>query len=245
MKSFSMISKQIYTFLNRAICVSSPPQKLKDISASLRSYVNSLSGLNRNEKGHIYQEAMRLARAAVSAKRLDRSPMSVLGVSENLRRLVVAVRKSLMSFRLRQKKNEVKRFLKDEDTVFFLCSSHTSPALDHKDYQGRVYIDRFWRKKVQGFMYYAVMSYIKNHKCLSVQESMTGPPYLCTRPYCKHYFIPLRTTEVLHTSVRKLNERIGKVKDKEYDYSEFEKLRKKIFQTLNNDMDCSEYRRWF
>lgn len=85
--------------------------------------------------------------------------------------------------------------------VFYMCSIHQTPAERHKHYQGKVFVDRFWRKSMSdcGMEEYipAVQKYIQDNNCQTVQEAIGAPDYLITRPYCRHYFIPLGTSEVL------------------------------------------------
>lgn len=83
--------------------------------------------------------------------------------------------------------------------IFFLCSSHNMPAPDHKDWQGKVYIDRFWKKTV-GFnarLLTRIEKYVSENSIKTVQEICSEPVYMITRPHCKHFFIPLSTNEVL------------------------------------------------
>ena len=93
--------------------------------------------------------------------------------------------------------------------VFYLCSVHTGPAEDHKEWQGKIYVDRYWRSVMEGARCTAdqirgVAAYIKNHQILTVQEVVNHKPYLITRPYCRHFFIPLSTVEVLGSSLNKI-----------------------------------------
>ncbi len=90
--------------------------------------------------------------------------------------------------------------------VFYLSSSHSNPAKDHADYQGRIYVDRFWRSVLAADdeKRRAVEAYIRNHDTMTVQEVIREPVYFITRPYCKHFFIPLDTDEVLGSSLNKV-----------------------------------------
>lgn len=99
--------------------------------------------------------------------------------------------------------------------VFYLCSVHTGPAEDHKEWQGKIYVDRYWRSvlekhggtdtgTVHGDLIKGIGAYIKNHNILTVQEVVNHKPYLITRPYCRHFFIPLSTEEVLGSSLNKI-----------------------------------------
>ena len=97
---------------------------------------------------------------------------------------------------------------KPEPVIFYLCSHHANPAEDHKDWEGRIYIDRFWRSTVQGVYPESVMkqveSYVKDNDVRSVQWVTGEPVYMITRPYCRHFFIPVPTSEVLEGSVAEL-----------------------------------------
>lgn len=93
--------------------------------------------------------------------------------------------------------------------VFYLCSVHTGPAADHKEWQGKIYVDRYWRSVMEGARCTAdqirgVGAYIKNHNILAIQDVVNHKPYLVTRPYCRHYFIPLSTVEVLGSSLNRI-----------------------------------------
>lgn len=93
--------------------------------------------------------------------------------------------------------------------VFYLCSVHTGPAADHKEWQGKIYVDRYWKSVMKGARctddeVRGVGAYVKNHQILTVQEVVNHKPYLVTRPYCRHYFIPLSTVDVLGSSLNKI-----------------------------------------
>ena len=111
----------------------------------------------------------------------------------------------------RRKNKLIKETLKENrgqrlPVVFYLCSYHEKPALDHKDYQGKLYIDRYWRSAVLQYSELAwleapIDAYIKNHKIQTMQEVVGDKPYLTTRPYCKHFFIPVDIWTVLTSSL--------------------------------------------
>lgn len=90
--------------------------------------------------------------------------------------------------------------------LFYLCSYHEKCAEDHKDYQGRLYIDRYWRSALEQYkelwwLIEPIEAYIKNHRTLTMQEVVGDKPFLTTRPYCKHFFIPVDIWTVLTSSV--------------------------------------------
>lgn len=112
----------------------------------------------------------------------------------------------------RRKNRIIKETLRDNrnqrlPVIFYLCSYHEKAALDHKDYQGKLYVDRYWRSAVLQYSELSwleapIDAYIKNHKILTMQEVVGDKPYLTTRPYCKHFFIPVDIWTVLTSSVQ-------------------------------------------
>lgn len=225
--NYKRATKRLLSFVAKSLEENKTLQKISD---GLRDIVNSYIGLNRNERYDLYINAYKVARSARAAKDWHKT----LGMSKNFDKVVRATRRVKGSSELRHKKREVRAKLRD-DTVFFLCSTHSNPAEDHKDYQGKIYVDRFWRLKTSGEDYYKVMSYIKNHDIVTVQEIMGSPVYLCTRPYCKHFFIPLQTSEVLGSSLRKINETYGEyTRESEYTYEEYKELRSHVYAVLDS-----------
>ena len=91
----------------------------------------------------------------------------------------------------------VRAQLKDSESVFFICSKHYPVAPDHKDYQGKLYVHQNWRTLVKGKEYRAVSEYIQNNKVLTIQSVMKNPPYLITRPNCRHKLVGVPTSAVL------------------------------------------------
>ena len=92
--------------------------------------------------------------------------------------------------------------------VFYLLSSHSNPAEGHAPYQGKIYVDRFWRSITADDpeLQKKVRAYIRNHDTLTVQEIIREPVYMLTRPYCKHFFIELDTDEVLNNGLKKVKQ---------------------------------------
>lgn len=98
------------------------------------------------------------------------------------------------------------RYNRATQRVFYMCSTHSNPAKDHAEWQGKIYVDRFWREALayDDVRLKMVAAYIKNHDVKTVQEICGAPVYLLTRPYCKHFFISLDTNEVLGSSINKI-----------------------------------------
>ena len=112
-------------------------------------------------------------------------------------RLISSVNKVARSVMKREHATEMRDGLKD-GYVFFLCSWHKNAARDHVDYQGKIYIDRFWRSRILDETTRAqIEDYIKRHGTVTVQEIMGPPVYMINRPNCGHRMIPVEVSTVL------------------------------------------------
>lgn len=225
--SYKRAVQRIYLYLADAL---EKGKSLQRISEGLRNIVNSYAGLNRDERYRIYKDAYDSARAV----RYSKNPLEKFRQKQYFDKISVACRVAKSRLNLRQKKLKMRELLNDENQIFFICSVHEKPAKDHADWQGRIYVDRFWRTKVDESLRRAVESYIKNHNIYTVQEIMNAPVYLITRPNCKHFFIPLSTSEVLHKSVRKIREEIGYRKDLPFTVQEREALYNQVWDAIDN-----------
>ena len=86
----------------------------------------------------------------------------------------------------------------NDPKIFYICSRHNDCAVDHKDYQGKVYIDANWREAVKDDKeILKIEQYIRNAKVDTYQWVIFEPAWLVTRPNCRHYFKDLRVSEVL------------------------------------------------
>ena len=212
---------------------------LRKISEGLRAIVNGYSGITVFERFHLYSEAYNVARATRSSMNWKKR----LAMRSSYDKILKSARRVMRNRDLRRKKEAVRAMLHDPAVIFFVCSKHSNPAEDHKDYQGRIYVDRFWREKVSGDLYYAVQSYIKNRQIMTVQEVMGEPVYMTTRPYCKHYFIPVDTQTVLGQSEKKTVSEFGVVKSKPYTTYDYFSLRTTVYDRMNRIVPCKEFER--
>lgn len=233
--SYKRATQRIFLYLADSL---EKGKSLQRISEGLRNIVNSYFELNRNEKYRIYLDSYNLARAA----RTSGDWKSKLTEKQSFDKVVTGCRVAKSKSNLRHKKWSVRAELRSGEHIFFICSVHEKPAEDHADYQGLIYVDRFWREKVPGNLYYSVLSYIKNHQVVTVQEIMGAPVWLTTRPNCKHFFIPLETEQVLHRSQRNIKESIGYRKDLPWTEKEKGELRQQVFENLNRVYPCSEFK---
>ena len=130
--------------------------------------------------------------------------------------------------------------------IFYLCSVHENCATDHKDYQGKIYISDDWKARCgTDEERYKVEAYIRNHKCVTVQEIVGPPVYLITRPNCRHYFKRVSVDEVLGNSCKKLVNKFGMVinndvKSDAYNMYRAYYRRLKLYLALRNVCPCDE-----
>lgn len=123
-----------------------------------------------------------------------------------------AVNRAERASTARRKNKLIKETLRENRSqrlpiIFYLCSYHEKCAEDHKAYQGKLYVDRYWRSSLEQYqdlwwLIQPVEAYIKNHSVMTMQEVIGDKPYLTTRPYCKHFFTPVDVWTVLTSSVQ-------------------------------------------
>ena len=221
------------TYICRAI---QDGKTLSRIREDIRRLVNSYYGLNRNERYDLYITLYHLCRAAKNYPGGDwQKKLSQRGSYDEILR---AARRAERSMKLRDKRRATRSLLDNPDQIFFLCSIHDKAAEDHKPYQGLIYIDRFWRTKVSGELYYAVLSYVRNRGIRTVQWVMHEPVWMTTRPNCKHYFIPLKTEDVLHSSPKVIAERH---RYKAYSTEDYYGLRSQVYGILEDIAPCKYF----
>ena len=225
--SYKRATQRIYLYVVDALI---KKKTLQRISEGLRNIVNSYSDLNRDDKYRIYLDTYNCVRAV----RHFSDPIKRFRQKQYFDIISTACRVAKSKSNLRKKKKQVRAMLKDNNVVFMFCSQHEKPAKDHAMFQGRVYVDRFWRTKVDSSLIYPIQSYIKNRKIKTVQEIMGAPVYLITRPNCKHYFIPLETSTVLRSSLAKLRKDIGYRKDIPYTPKEKQMLYNQIWNSVDS-----------
>lgn len=235
MKNYKSLVKQTFLYITRAL---SEGYTLNKVNKDLRKLVNSYPGLNKNERYSIYREVYVLIRATRHSENWEKK----IAKRETYDDVLRVIRKADKNVKLRAKKAMTRASLNGSENVFFMCSIHNKCRELHKPYQGQIFVDRFWRSKVSGKEYYSVLSYIKNHKTMTVQEAMQEPIWLVTADYCKHYFIPLDTGTVLHNSARKIAEGYKKTV-KKYTPEEYYSVRSKIYESMDKIHPCKEFKK--
>ena len=193
----------------------------KWLKEHLKEVISSFDDLNRNEKAKLYEAAFQTAvdpvhstdtvRVGTGGMKLPDKKEVDFSDPRNCKQLVQTLGKIERKTSSRNSRKEIRNNLVEARTqaldgsgklpmIFYACSSHSTPAKDHKDYQGKIYVDRYWRKYCTGmadWLIAAVEDFIEIHNIVSVQKIMGPPVWLCTRPYCKHKLYPVNTLTVL------------------------------------------------
>ena len=194
----------------------------KWLKENLRKVIDSFPDFTRNEKARLYQVAFQTAvnptevtvteRVGVGGRPLPDKREVDFAHPSNCKDLVQTLGKIERRTSSRNSKKAVVDTLQHARSVgsdqsgrlpmiFYACSSHSKPAKDHADYQGKIYVDRYWRKYCTGtvpeWMIMAVEEFIQKNEILTVQKVMGPPVWLATRPFCRHVFIPVNTLSVL------------------------------------------------
>lgn len=98
--------------------------------------------------------------------------------------------------------------------IFFLCSSHKDVAEDHKDYQGKLYYDRFWRRYVKDAQTRKMVeAFISEKNLKSMQWVINKPVWLITRPNCRHYFSKVSIKEALSKPIEEILDERGMIRE--------------------------------
>ncbi|HOH95159.1 MAG TPA: hypothetical protein PK612_03270, partial [Bacilli bacterium] len=121
----------------------------------------------------------------------------------------------------------------DDPKIFYICSRHNDCAVDHKDYQGKVYIDANWREVVKDDKeILKIEQYIRNFGVDTYQWVIFEPVWLVVRPNCRHYFKDLRVSEVLGNKVENILKQNRMI---------HAKGRRSMRQTIRHDMTRKTY----
>lgn len=91
--------------------------------------------------------------------------------------------------------------------IFFIASSHADSAKDHKDYQGKLYVDRYWWQTTGGNK--QLEAFIKKNNIKTIQWVTGAPVYFVTRPHCRHYFKQITIDQALGGNYKIPHTKIG------------------------------------
>lgn len=183
---FSYIERVRALVVEKGISVVNYKKVQKDIT----KWLNKAENLTQNQRKQLNGVFMRVIKKTVSGANFGFE-------KKNFDELYKACRRVQLDVRQRAKLEGVRAQLKNKEGIFFMCSKHYPVAPDHKDYQGKLYVNQNWRNLVQGRYYRAVSEYIKNSGVLTIQSVMKNPPYLITRPNCRHKLVVVPVSAVL------------------------------------------------
>lgn len=94
--------------------------------------------------------------------------------------------------------------------IFYLASKHNDSATDHKDWQGKVYIDEKWlHLNLPDSVANSIKQYILKNNIKTMQWVIGKPVWFVTRPNCRHYFKDITLKEALGSSKTSLIEKYG------------------------------------
>lgn len=194
----------------------------------LRDTVLSIPLLNSREKAFIFN---------VCKKKLGRKLSN-----KDIHDITVAYHKAVEHNNSRARLHNLgvdMRSSRDSGRVFYLLSWHNKPATDHAPYQGKIYVDKYWKSVTNDN--HKIRSYIRNHNTLTVQDIIKEPVYMLTRPYCRHRFIPLDNSEVLNNSLNKVKElhNEGRMLSKKGDYRARHLMHRYHIHKALGDMDSA------
>lgn len=116
--------------------------------------------------------------------------------------------------------------------IFWICSSHGDSEPIHGEFQGLVYVDEKWEDMIDKADYDRVHNYIIFNDIKTKQEVENGFPYLCTRPNCRHYFMPLSIDEVIGTPTPNLLKEKNMIKGS-YDSEKYQNLQRQRYEERN------------
>lgn len=220
--------------------------RLAEIATALRTVIDSYGGLNRRERARLFNNAYNYARRL---KASDDNWTCVLASRTAYDSFMSTSRRVLASSDSRQKRialgKAMTQFEHDYgyEPVFYACSYHSNCSCGHDDYQGKIYIDRFWRTKVTPMDRDKILAYIRNRNVRTIQSVVKAPIWLTTRPYCRHYFVPVATADVLSSSPKKVLHQynVYHYTPDYYDDNAYFRTRYEIYKHLNELVPCDDF----
>ena len=158
------------SLLIKAFSILAEDKGLVETRKSIRAMLAVRDDLNAREKNALYRKFVGLYQIG------DVSYWSETRIIEETMKLVNQIERRSTS---RAKEQLIKDTLatnRDQALpgVFYLCSYHEKPGKDHKEYQGKMYVDRYWRSTMKGhpelhWLEEPIAAYIRNHNVLTVQ----------------------------------------------------------------------------
>ena len=226
---------KIIEYIYQAVLNKTPQNKVLE---KIRGMIQSSPDFNIREKAWLY----RVIRRTVQLMYVQEGKLEN-GQIKNYSTGIGKIEEHRNARRRKQNLIQEMRAHRASRGVFYMCSIHSHPAEGHKDWQGRIYVDRYWESVLEGQpeMQKKVAAYIRNHDTLTVQEICGEPVYLLTRPYCKHFMISLDTDEVLGNGLKKVqrDHPEARVHTHNVNYrKKFYRLRERIHTVLNMESEA-------
>lgn len=205
---------------------------MKDILDKIRGMIQNTPSLNIREKARMFLVFKKYTVLMYAQEGKLYNPQ--------IRRLAVESGKIMEHCNARRRRQELKSGMIDhraKQGVFYLCSWHINPAEDHKNWEGKIYVDRFWKNILKDDIarMKAVEAYVRNRNIRTVQWVTGKPVYMITRPYCRHYMTGLDTDEVLKASLKKIKKNHTELQSegRRYDWKEkFYRFRREAHRAM-------------
>ena len=132
----------------------------------------------------------------------------LLNRSKNEKRSNRVINKKALDFETEEKNKLLEKEKKDNaKSIFVLVSEHKDSALDHKDYQGRLYFAKDYEKIIANEdekTRKEIFKRIKEEHMLEFEWVIGKPVWMITRPNCRHFFKYLDTEDVLNHTTKYL-----------------------------------------
>ena len=186
-------------------------KSLKQIHEDIQKIIKSDNneGLNSSMMG---EYALNLAKK--NKHRIDKSfsldiePIIIADwLFKNFQKIKVFTQTNSLAYDMAQKREEerkkeviddIEKRAVDEKKVFYLCSEHKDYALDHINFQGKIYVDERWQSIIKDDVLKGeIATYVIMNNIQTFQWVIGRPVWMTTRPNCRHFFKLLTNEEVL------------------------------------------------
>ena len=122
---------------------------------------------------------------------------------------------------------------RNANIVFYVVNEFGDCADDHANYQGKMYYDEGYtdfplQDEIKGL----IQDHIQKNGLLSIQAVRDKPPYLTTRPNCRHKMKPVAIDRVLQESVENIKDDLG-YKTKSYRPENYEATKEQRYNERN------------
>lgn len=211
-----IIKKQTFEEVHKALLKATINQKIKGQATSKRLLKTALEQY-KTIKQQITKEPIKTAKKRYMLLDNDISEPLALSLiaftSLQLEKFTKSINEEAREREAKEKDEVIKSTLEynrqlETPKIFYLASEHNDSAEDHKDYQGKMYIDKQWRSYIiNKDLIKIVEKYLHTHKTYYFQWVIGKPVWFITRPNCRHYFKVLSINEVINTPKEELIEK--------------------------------------